>query len=992
VSALQFDVPSHWVVLRLRPGRDWLVADYRDDTGRRLTVRPDDPSLSAFLAFGSRSLFVHRAALSAIHDLILTLPEQRVGPHAGHPVPLPIFLDVPKGFADEPWEDEFWSSHPALDAERIQIVRLARRRWLARPDPRPPLTVLGIGSMAERSLEQFRERPWLADEQVRRFGLEIRTVDEDAADAIAPYRRDIVITEGSRLKQALGLSGRGRDPRALPRLVIALSDRAGGLYESSVPPGVSLLVVPSEIANPFVSDFLYGVVHDYPLHEAMRAAMYSPRSTRLYSDPVANEDLRLSAYLSTLLREGRELETAPVPGDLGAFLERIDHPAAWRFSVPSASLRLSRNLVDTNLQRVWDVGTDFAQEDTGLRPMSYAAEALGMARDEAALVHEAFARLAADPGVRAEMKQHQERVVDITLERLEHTPLARDLLGHSAAATLWVDDRTVLRSGARYRLLVNIGRRSSRSLVIGDQPPIDPLLPDGPTHRLEVAIFGLDFTVQGRKVQWVSLPELGPSDEVAFTIRAPSMNRRRGPRNARLRVAVYHQNHLVQAYLLSSVVDAEERLGERGTLEVALEVSRSARFTNLEGLRARAFSIGINEGPAGSHRLMIKKGGTATHFNYEASAVSPVVEAFRKRLTKATFRGRAPRYPSGQPVTPEGRGEFETTIRELASLGSGLWNGLMDRAPGSIGSALRILAGGFGQEIQIVRLEATTVVPWSIVYDYLLPRGRTAARASDVCVGWGPGVSPGGPPGKHCDHSLAVAGYCIYGFWGIRHVIEELLPEAVALTADPTFDVTPVSPKSVWLSADVPTDPSVVKLTSTLQTLLAPSVPRLIQPADNLIDLLWDAQQRPSVLVIVGHHETADASGPVPVSRINLPGGGWLEPAELSARAVFANRWGQPNTLAFLMACGSAATKPTTLNDFVLALNSAGAGAVVGTEVTIFAGLAERFASDVASGMWSSRRSSLGEAVKEFRQTLATESNPLGFAFTSYGSADVRVV
>jgi len=80
------------------------------------------------------------------------------------------------------------------------------------------------------------------------------------------------------------------------------------------------------------------------------------------------------------------------------------------------------------------------------------------------------------------------------------------------------------------------------------------------------------------------------------------------------------------------------------------------------------------------------------------------------------------------------------------------------------------------------------------------------------------------------------------------------------------------------------------------------------------------------------------------------------------------------------------------LNDFVLALNTAGAGAIVGTEVTIFTGLAERFASDVTRRMWSSGRSTLGEAVKEFRQTLATESNPLGFAFTSYGSADLRVV
>jgi len=937
-------------------------------------------------------VLVHAAAPFAILDLILTLPSQRVGPHAGRPVPLPIFLDVPESLANELWEGELVALDPVLDPARIQLVRLARRRWLARPDPSPPLTVLGIGSTAERSLEQMRGRPWLANEQVRRFGFDIRTVGEDAADAIGPYRRDIVITDGSRLEQALGPSGGGRDPDALPRLVIAFDDPARDLHDSRVPPGVSVLVVHPAFANPFVTDFLYGVVHDYPLHEAMRTATVLPLSTRLYSDPIANGELRLSAYLSTLLREGLELETTPVPGDLTAFLARIDDPAATRFVPPSAGLNLTRSLVNTNLQRVWDVGTDFTQEDTGLRPMSDAAAALATARDEAGAMRAVLADAVANPEVRAAMKAHQERVVDVTLERLEHTPLARDVLSHSAAATLWADDRTVLRGGARYRLLVNIGHRSSRSLVTGDQPPIDPLLPDGPTHRLEVAIFGLDFRVEARKVQRISLPDLGPSDEAAFTIRAPKVRRGRGPRSARLRVVVYHQNHLVQAYLLSSIVDEEERLDERGTLAVRLEISRSARFTNLDELQPRAVSIGINEGPAGSHQIMIKKGGAATHFRYEASAVSPIVEAFRTRLLRATFLGRAPRYPSDRAVSVEGRGEFEMTIRDLASFGESLWTGLINRAPGSIGTALNTLAEGFGQGIQIVRLEATTVVPWSIVYDYALPKDRTGAPASAVCVGWGPGVDPSGPPGKHCDHSPKVAGYCIYGFWGIRHVIEELLPEAVALTADPTFEVIPVSPRSVWLSADIPTDPSVVKLTSALATLLAPSVPRMITPTDSLVDLLWDDQQRPSVLMIVGHNETVGVPGPASVSRINLPGGGSLEPKELSTRRVLDHRWGQPNTVAFLMACGSAATKPTTLNDFVLALNTAGAGAIVGTEVTIFTGLAERFASDVTRRMWSSGRSTLGEAVKEFRQTLATESNPLGFAFTSYGSADLRVV
>ena len=63
----------------------------------------------------------------------------------------------------------------------------------------------------------------------------------------------------------------------------------------------------------------------------------------------------------------------------------------------------------------------------------------------------------------------------------------------------------------QYHLRVQIGRRSQASLVQGDVPPLDPLLPepDDSGHVLHVAVCGLDFDVREPAMQRLILPTLG---------------------------------------------------------------------------------------------------------------------------------------------------------------------------------------------------------------------------------------------------------------------------------------------------------------------------------------------------------------------------------------------------------------------------------------------------------------------------------------------------
>ena len=176
-----------------------------------------------------------------------------------------------------------------------------------------------------------------------------------------------------------------------------------------------------------------------------------------------------------------------------------------------------------------------------------------------------------------------------------------------------------------------------------------------------------------------------------------------------------------------------------------------------------------------------------------------------------------------------------------------------------------------------------------------------------------------------------------------------------------------------------------------LASNLGTGVLRTIRDGEDLVASLFDDAQRPPVLVVLGHHEKRAIAGEPEGPRIVLPGG-WLQASDITDHQIEEDRWvAQPRTLALLMACESAAMESDSLNDFVLAFASAGAAAVVGTEVNTFSGIAAEFAREVTAMVWLNRGTQIGEAIRRFRLALASGRNPLGFVFTAYGSADLSI-
>jgi hypothetical protein len=280
-------------------------------------------------------------------------------------------------------------------------------------------------------------------------------------------------------------------------------------------------------------------------------------------------------------------------------------------------------------------------------------------------------------------------------------------------------------------------------------------------------------------------------------------------------------------------------------------------------------------------------------------------------------------------------------IRKLADLGNELYRALFIRASKAMQADLRSVGNSVDKTIQIVRYAPNFAFPWPILYDFQLPRKITGAPPPPICMG---NSSPSAAPGvsgdallKGCSHGPRDRVYCIYGFWGVRHRVEQLMPLGGSLE-DAVATIRSNPQVGVCLAVGT-SDAHTTQMAQELRAKLAKLGAVMVElgPGDDLLELLWQSQSRPAVLIVLGHLETKAVPGEPPGPRIVLlPKQKWLQAQLITDRQIADGDWEQPRTLVLLMACGSGATDITTLNDLVMALTSVGAAAIVGTECAAF--------------------------------------------------------
>lgn len=1030
------NVVDPWLEITLEISHDrfWITGRRFDSPTRRIRAAQKNIDW-----YGDRWLLPVdlRDWLAGIADTL----EDEEGPHYTGPRTLPIFL----GFGSDPlFEDpdfqvgflgcveHLFFDQLGMDPSRFSVVLTPRKRIVPRQPFKLPIKVVGYGTMSETALGHIGDAGWY-DDLVPAYGLTLNVLE------VALTKRagcEIFVCDDE-LLETLDVVGAWKH-RLLPRLLVVLNrgERAGAWMSRDqrlrrFRNGMTTIWSDAGFAldTEFVRRLIESVIHDYSIHQSFEGAMrrsfdnwnvhkYRPdisstfdspaditaaigqireiglnRPALVVSDRVGNQSLRLRDAALALYEHS--MNTAD-QYDLAGIDDLLDKLAPLGRKLVSTTMRNTAKSASELLRSFaqgYDVKfADFTQETVGLAPRAGALRRMKGALHAREQVEELVGDVLSSDENRAEAAKVQERRVDLRLLRLQPRTGESFIVGR---------DET-LAAGSSYRLRVSVGRLGEDTLVVGDSPPIDTLLPDPAKktgHLLTIVVDPLDFALHGRVAKTLELPPLGPSKPITFDVDAP---KREGL--ARLRVLVYLErnpdeynegsspvrNHLVQTLQLQAKVTEAGSWDNEDVTTARVEYSRTLRFSNLGSFGRRALSIAFNTNASNqSHSLTMKVGTELCNLSLSEAQMSTALKEVRNILKKAAFfdpdRLERPRLIDGQSLEQR-QAVFDETIRALVENGATYWSGLflskMRRKPALLG-LVKHLIGASDETIQIVPIESD-LFPWAMIYD--APRPASAAL---VCHGY-LRKDQGGQAltARACLDTCLYADrsnvHCIYGFWGMRMRIDQSIGGA---PRDATTEIFPARDKAVHVSVGLPKGPAL-QLADMLAVELGQQRIRNLTDTDDLIDLLWNDRERPAVLVIVGHAEpTQSPATQQPVSRITLPGQNrWLHPKDLFNRLQKElTFFTDPSPIVVLAACDSAAADLSTFVDFIQAFDGAGAAAIVGVEIPILQQHAARLGKRLTLGLFQSE--SLAQAILSYRRELLLENNPLGFVVTSFGDA-----
>ncbi|HEY3443542.1 MAG TPA: CHAT domain-containing protein [Paludibaculum sp.] len=925
-----------WAIIRFRLEGPFLLVNYRDSSAEHS-------------GFGQRTVWTPSPDLGPmaqpLRKLASELP-QRPGPHANGPYPVAVYYSLPPRIDLPELEAAFLEWIEGLPFQnQLQPVRLSRAPRVQRELLQLPLRIL-IDPEAGPLIAEFASQWWLHEADVPEHGVQIETLDSWKGDLELTLRTGGYTVLLTRNLRAATRVLRRLPEEARPRLLICASGCRGRLPSIA---GVAVLNLEPQASSSVLTQFLLGVIHDCPLHEALKSARRVTPSwprAQLLADPLSNQSMRMREALIAAKREAFRVRSmaADLPtGGLG--MAPITFPPHWK-----SVFALEDSTPDGM----------FFQEITGLVPMARLAASLRRFYKEQSLETPLV-----EPGPRA---------LDAALLRLESEPWYAPVKTNQG-----------LQSGAAYDLRVHIGPRLPGSIVVGDVTGIDQLIsvPDQKSgHLLNISVQAKDFRLEGPRSFKVRLPRAGSTEPVYFRVRAPKESGA-----AELRIYVHHRNHLVQSFLLAAEVAATDQVVAfaPGLLTVRQEFAHSEEFTNLDDLRPRALFLGLNQGPGSTHQIGIVADSVSDEVNLSAAAFDQSVQELRQELRNAILvPGGVRTYtpvPKGQPPGSDAA----AALLHLARKGSAVYDALLGTVGDTARASLVRIQRASSETIQIVRFDPRSAFPWAMLYDWSLPAHRFQAPDPPVCLGYT--LDASGRP-VNCTHTSTDRVVCVRGFWGVRHYVEELLPQL----RDVQLKIQKPANDSVRLVASS-TLPEATQLENRLKSGLGlNSVVRGPWVEKDLLDLLWNKPAaRPAVLVVLGHLQKQNLPTQPVGPRVELqPGSEWMTLQEVQQRIrVTPHKWGNPRTILILAPCESAATDDQTLNDFVTAFSAAGAGAILGTQVEVGAAQATDFAQRITERLWKGAR--LGVAIQEVRSDLVMGGDPGGFLFQSFGHVDLEL-
>ena len=561
-------------------------------------------------------------------------------------------------------------------------------------------------------------------------------------------------------------------------------------------------------------------------------------------------------------------------------------------------------------------------------------------------------------------------------------------------------DNPLIQSSAYY-LRLDIGARSVES--VSTAGPIPPLPEDVDGHWLEIAVSSTDFVVPAGSFR-LYLPRSGSSYLCQCRPRRPHhctpAERQRylfipvtappTPGSARLRIAVYWENNVLQSLVLTADVVAHK--GLPGTHHATDDFTLVDDLRAVSDLRPRTASVLVNQSGGDIHTLLFKEADTAVSMHFTEGQLTKAMGAARDKLLAIhAVDHNGDRENLLQAGNRKGREAFVADLESLAYLGWDLWCSLRPQA----GEPLQSVRDAESATLQVARVPSTTsVFPWSVVYDRYMAgppyeRCRLLEEWDDATRPLFTGY-PASCPYAHEHPKSRKNVLCPFDFWAFRYIIEQ--PASTNGGALP-LEVRVRTPAEIAIARSSRLDDTVA---GRHLIALAAALPEfeLLPPAESR-DAVGVALANPDLELIYFYCHGGGAEGAIPWLEVGESD--HVEPRDItgwdaSDWSAVPQHWRLTHPLVFLNGCHTAELLPQSPINFVDQFACAAAGGVIGTEIALEQEMASEAAEVLFAAFAGPDAVHVGEAVRRMRLHFLAKGNLLGLAYTPYCAADLRLV
>jgi hypothetical protein len=475
-----------------------------------------------------------------------------------------------------------------------------------------------------------------------------------------------------------------------------------------------------------------------------------------------------------------------------------------------------------------------------------------------------------------------------------------------------------------------------------------------------------------------------PADRQPYV--SVGMRTRSEPGQAHLRCIIYDRNNVVQSTRLDFMVGAGRGNGNNINGDIDFRLVLDVSDAHL--LPARQLSVLTNETGSGTHTIAVNDGSRPIAVYLSESEAANVLASCRTKLTQIVLNkgGTGSNYDQQNRKPTDA---FIQDLKALALLGSQLFSAVVpdrdDRV--YLREQLRNRA-----KIQVTRV-TKTAFPWALLYD--IPREvavpwtlcrllREWDSAADELSAY-----PDGCP-YQSEHGINVL--CPYGFWGIRHLMEEP-PSITRGVLRDTIRVYP--PARAALVRSLALNPALTEQHFTdLRGCLSPPFDLLSCDSRALLRSAFADPTLPLVYFYChgGRALVADTAMEIPSLQIGQDD--QITPTDFAAwdeaGGWTSAHWADTAPLVFINGCETAKLTPEDILSFVQALAGMHAAGVIGTETTVD----QTIAGEVALRFYQQfcgARASVGRALHRMRIDLLRKGNISGLVYTPYCSMDLAL-